>query len=175
MDSRSNIIAHHLGLLCLERTTSIPHVRSLYHGYKDMYGIDLADAMRASNKEWVLPWAHMLGACAQINAVTKEDRLKSLSPGWLSQVCMSILRRYGTVEVITEEAAWEDVVSKNAWLADRMLLSPLSLQNQEEQDEAKMSRDIVALQVTLLLALCFVQVLNFVCVNAGHKLHQQGL
>jgi hypothetical protein len=92
MDMRYCLESNEMGLLCLERVTTVPHVRSLAKYYRKEYGIDLAGIM-GEERSWVLPWAHMLGACAQIHAVTLEKSIGSISPSWLQNVCIKVVER----------------------------------------------------------------------------------
>ena len=151
-DMRSSLEFNGLGTFCMERQTSIPHVRSLQRFYKVHYNIDLAEGMGPS-KSWVLPWAHMLAACAQIHSTVQEEKLAEISPDWLGKVCMSVLDRYGkTAENEQEEA---DVCVKRLWLVDRMVLGPLhDTSSVSAFDLAEYAcRDMVVLQVSSLFFL----------------------
>lgn len=141
-DMRNCLEFNELGVLSLERLTSIPHIKSLQRTYKERHGIDLANAFEASNRAWILPWAHMMAACSQIACVTREKGLSTIFPEWLQDVCMKIITRYSECED-------EEVFIKCSWLVDRILLGPMN--NNQGADAVDLSccssRDLVILQV----------------------------
>lgn len=156
---RCYIESNDLGMLSLERVTSIPHVKSLQRSYYDQFKIDLVSAI-GEEKSWILPWAHMLAACAQIQTVTREHHLASIFPKWLQTVCGSIISRYGSFSDSSVEDL-EDVCNKRGWLVDRMLLSSSSSDDASSSSsednggastDGSTSKDLVVLQVITFYA-----------------------
>lgn len=149
VDMRTCLESNMLGTLCLERVTTIPHVRSLARNYKEIYQIDLADVM-GPDRSWVLPWAHMIAACAQIQSTTQEKSLGCISPSWLGKVCQDAISRYGGgLETMLETEEEVELTCRNrTWIVDRMLLGPM---NQDAGSDGELeccsSKDMVVLQV----------------------------
>jgi hypothetical protein len=178
MDMRYCLESNELGLLCLERVTTVPHVRSLAKHYKQEHGIDLPEVM-GKDLCWVLPWAHMLGACAQIHCVTLEKSIGSISPSWLKKVCEDVLARYdeafvfsnfyythtltrlfcryGRVDAGQVEEETNMMFAERRWMLDRMLLGPATTSGAHADAgsninlECSSSKDLVVLQVYFVI------------------------
>ena len=116
---------------------------------QEFYNIDLVNAIEQEEAglSWILPWAHMMGACAQIQSATLEESLAKISPTWLGHLCQSNIRRY-----LDQHTPDIDITCrKETWMVDRMLLEPL---DKDSADALATSKDTVVLQVSLCF-LCF--------------------
>jgi hypothetical protein len=130
-----------LGVLCVERVNTIPHVRSLQKFYLDRYNINLAESLGVE-KSWILPWAHMLAASAQICIAGNERKIGMVYPFWLKDACQQIVQRYGGV--VSLEVL--DICRKREWMVDRMLLSG-NPRHEDADDKFRDKRDLAVLFV----------------------------